>query len=430
MRPLLLALLAAFAAASASAQSDNMSLVGSLDPRPGSFSDVWTHVGPDGREYALLASWIDGGLNVIDVTDDTPVLEEFVPMNGDGSDVEAYGDYAYVTSNYSPTLIIDISDPEDPAPVRTFGGDFHTLSIVDGYLYGNGSAGVMIYDLADPENPAFVGQYAPYYVHDVLVRGDTMYTAGIYGEGIDIVDISDRAAPSMVARFNYPGSGVHNFCSDPSGTYLYAGDEIGSGQWYRIFDVRDPQNVEQVGEIIIDAGSTSHNCHTKDGLLYIAHYDRGVWVYDIAVDPVNPELVGYYETGVSNFGIWTVNPHLPSGKIVASDGSNGLLVLEIDTMPIANEPAPEVPAGVTLAPATPNPFGNATTLRFSLDAAAEARLAVYDARGREVAVLVDGPLAAGTHEATLRAADLPSGVYLVRLDAAGRTLTQRVTLLR
>ncbi|HLT45963.1 MAG TPA: T9SS type A sorting domain-containing protein, partial [Rubricoccaceae bacterium] len=239
-----------------------------------------------------------------------------------------------------------------------------------------------------------------------------------------------RAAPSMVARFNYPGSGVHNFCSDPSGTYLYAGDEIGSGQWYRIFDVRDPQNVEQVGEIIIDAGSTSHNCHTKDGLLYIAHYDRGVWVYDIAVDPVNPELVGYYETGVSNFGIWTVNPHLPSGKIVASDGSNGLLVLEIDTMPIANEPAPEVPAGVTLAPATPNPFGNATTLRFSLDAAAEARLAVYDARGREVAVLVDGPLAAGTHEATLRAADLPSGVYLVRLDAAGRTLTQRVTLLR
>src|SRR5690606_40810639 len=115
------------------------------------------------------------------------------------------------------------------------------------------------------------------YVHDVLVRGDTMYTAGIYGEGIDIVDISDRAAPSMVARFNYPGSGVHNFCSDPSGTYLYAGDEIGSGQWYRIFDVRDPHDVELVGEIIIDAGSTVHNCHTKDGRLYTPHYGRGAW---------------------------------------------------------------------------------------------------------------------------------------------------------
>src|SRR5690606_9138211 len=162
-----------------------------------------------------------------------------------------------------PTRRVRIPPPDAPAPVRTFGRAFHSPSLVDGYLYGNGSAGVMIYDLADPENPAFVGQYAPYYVHDVLVRGDTMYTAGIYGEGIDIVDISDRAAPSMVARFNYPGSGVHNFCSDPSGTYLYAGDEIGSGQWYRIFDVRDPHDVEHVVEIIFDACSTVYNIHTK-----------------------------------------------------------------------------------------------------------------------------------------------------------------------
>lgn len=429
-----LVLATAFLATSVSAfaQSDNMTLVGQLDPRPGdSYSDVWTYVGPDGREYALLASWISGGLNVIDVTDDVPVAEAFVPMNGDGSDVEAYGHYAYLTSNSNPTLIIDIEDPENPTSVGTFGGDFHTLSIVDGYLYGNGSSGVIIYDLADPENPTFVGNYSPYYVHDVLVRNDTMYTAGIFGDGIDIVDVSDKANPVLIERFNYPGSGVHNFCTDPSGAYLYVGDEIGSaGHWTRIFDVRDTNNVEQVGEIIVDAKSTVHNCHTKDNLLYLAHYDRGAWVYDIS-DPVNPTQVAYYETGVSGFGIWTMNPHLPSGKILASDGSNGLLVLRIDVLPTAAEPdEPEVPLSFVLEAAYPNPFNPSTTLRFTLETDAEIRLAILDALGREVALVAEGTYTAGRHEAVFDATHLPSGLYLVRLESEGRVDSQRITLLK
>lgn len=433
MRLSLLLLAACFLAASflaappARAQAENMSLIGQINPSGTPYSDVWHHVGPDGREYALLASWISGGLNVIDVTDPLPVLEGFVPMNGDGSDVEAYGDYAYLTSNSDPTLIIDISDPTNPAPVRTFGADFHTLSIVDGYLYGNGSSGVVMYDLADPEDPTYAGQYNPYYVHDVLVRNDTMYTAGIYGDGIDIVDVSDKSNPTMIARFNYPGSGVHNFCSDPSGSYLYAGDEIGSGRWTRIFDVRDPQNVEQVGEIVIDATSTVHNCHTKDGRLYIAHYNRGVWVFDIT-DPVNPVQVGYYD-GPGQQSTWTANPQLPSGKVLASDIETGLLVLNLEGV-VANESAPETPTGVTLTAAAPNPFADATTLGYRLEAAGPVRLAVYDLRGREVAVLVNESRPAGAQEVAFDAADLPNGVYLVRLDAAGQTLTQRVTLLR
>ncbi len=429
-RSLFVAVLFTSVAATALAQSDNMTLVGQLDPRPGdSYSDVWTYVGPGGTEYALLASWINGGLNVIDVTDDVPVAVGFVPMSGDGSDVEAYGHYTYLTSNSDPTLIIDIEDPENPVSVGTFGGGFHTLSIVDGYLYGNGGGGVEIFDLADPENPTFVGNYSPHYVHDVLVRNDTMYTAGIFGEGIDIVNVSDKANPTMITRFNYPGSGVHNFCTDPSGAYLYAGDEIGSGQWTRIFDVRDPQNVELVGEIIVDSGSTVHNCHTKDNLLYLAHYGRGVWVFDIA-DPVNPTQLAYYD-GPGQGSTWTANPHLPSGKIVASDIGNGLLVLRIDSLPTAAEPAnPELPVLFALEAAYPNPFNPSTTLRFSLDSSADIRLSVLDAVGREVALIAEGSFSAGQHETSFDAKDLPSGLYLVRLEAEGRTASQRITLLK
>ncbi|HYE94687.1 MAG TPA: choice-of-anchor B family protein [Rubricoccaceae bacterium] len=430
MRAALFALLLGLTTGSAAGQSQNLNLVGQLDPQPGgSYSDVWGYVGPDGREYALLASWIVGGLNVIDVTDTVPVLEEHVPVNGDGSDVEAYSHYAYVTSNDDPTQVINLADPTNPAPLGTFGPGRHTLSIAGNYLYTNGEGGVYIYSLANPASPALVGQYNPgFYIHDVLVLGDVMYTAGIYGDGIDIVNIANRAAPTRISRFNYPGSGAHNICADASGRYLYVGDEIGSGRWTRIFDVADPMDVEQVGEIIIDASSTVHNCHVRGNFLFLAHYDRGAWVYDIS-DPVNPEQVGYYETGVSSWGVWSFFPHLPSGKLLASDIENGLIVLMLDPI-VANEGGPETPNGPALASVHPNPVRGSAGLRFTLGEASSVRLAVYDGLGRQVAPLHDGVLGAGTHAATFDATALPPGVYFARLEAGGRVATQALTVVR
>ncbi|MEM1041499.1 MAG: PQQ-dependent sugar dehydrogenase [Bacteroidota bacterium] len=85
--------------------------------------------------------------------------------------------------------------------------------------------------------------------------------------------------------------------------------------------------------------------------------------------------------------------------------------------------------GAVLA-AFPTPFAEQTTVRYALDAPGPVRLAVYDVLGREVAVLAEGRAGAGRHEAVFEAARLPSGVYLVRLDAAGTVRTASVTLLR
>ncbi|OZC03594.1 hypothetical protein BSZ36_11735 [Rubricoccus marinus] len=85
---------------------------------------------------------------------------------------------------------------------------------------------------------------------------------------------------------------------------------------------------------------------------------------------------------------------------------------------------PSAASGTTLR-ATPNPARDATTLRF--DASGETRLAVFDALGREVAVLLDGPLAPGAHEVRFATGALPAGVYIARLvtgaGAQSRTLT-------
>ena len=92
--------------------------------------------------------------------------------------------------------------------------------------------------------------------------------------------------------------------------------------------------------------------------------------------------------------------------------------------------ADNAPAVVTLFPSAPNPARGTTALRFSLPHAADATLAVYDLLGRRVALLADGPLAAGPHAADWDAAAAAPGVYVARLTTPDGTDTQRVTVVR
>jgi hypothetical protein len=85
--------------------------------------------------------------------------------------------------------------------------------------------------------------------------------------------------------------------------------------------------------------------------------------------------------------------------------------------------------------ACPNPFNPRTTIRFELPAARQARLTIHDLRGRVVATLVDGFAPSGRHEVTWTGRDdgcrdLPSGVYLSRLEAGRRIVHGRMTLVR
>lgn len=87
-----------------------------------------------------------------------------------------------------------------------------------------------------------------------------------------------------------------------------------------------------------------------------------------------------------------------------------------------------LPPGASLAyrlePAYPNPFNPTTTLRFALPEPSQVALRVFDIRGRLIRTLAQGARPAAQHVARWDGRDdaglaLPSGVYLVRLDAIG-----------
>ncbi|MDX1420067.1 MAG: FG-GAP-like repeat-containing protein [Rubricoccaceae bacterium] len=83
-----------------------------------------------------------------------------------------------------------------------------------------------------------------------------------------------------------------------------------------------------------------------------------------------------------------------------------------------------------LVTVSPNPLRQRATLTFETAEATPARLAVYDALGREVAVLLDGVVEAGRHTAPFDARALPAGVYLWRLATRGGVETGRLTVVR
>jgi len=100
----------------------------------------------------------------------------------------------------------------------------------------------------------------------------------------------------------------------------------------------------------------------------------------------------------------------------------------------ASRPAPETGAlatGTWLA-AGPNPAHGALRLTFALAQDGPVRLSVYDAQGRNVATLADGPFTAGRHEVGWNGASgsrgLRSGVYYARLEAGGRALVRRFAI--
>ena len=78
----------------------------------------------------------------------------------------------------------------------------------------------------------------------------------------------------------------------------------------------------------------------------------------------------------------------------------------------------------------PSPFNAMTTVRFGVDKPERIRLKVYDLLGREVVTLLDNAMKVGYHQAVWNASAVPSGLYIMRMEAEGRIQAAKVAVIR
>ncbi len=90
----------------------------------------------------------------------------------------------------------------------------------------------------------------------------------------------------------------------------------------------------------------------------------------------------------------------------------------------------EVPAAYTLSQNYPNPFNPATVINFQVPVSGDVRIVLYDLLGREVAVLVDGRMEAGSYTVRFDASHLTTGAYFYRMTAGEFVATKRMLLMK
>ena len=113
---------------------------------------------------------------------------------------------------------------------------------------------------------------------------------------------------------------------------------------------------------------------------------------------------------------------------IRRDPANGDMLVDIHGIlpPVVEQP--------TIAQNVPNPFERATVIRFSLPAATQVKIEIYDLQGRRVRIVEDRSLPAGAHSAVWDGRDesgrlAPASVYVYRVDAGSVRVQKKMVML-
>jgi len=98
-------------------------------------------------------------------------------------------------------------------------------------------------------------------------------------------------------------------------------------------------------------------------------------------------------------------------------GNNGVILRYNSELIGINNTATEIPDVLILQQNYPNPFNPFTKISYELKHSANVRLEIFNTQGKSVKVIPEEIKSSGSHEFTLRADDLSSGVYFVKLTA-------------
>ena len=351
-------------------------------------NDMWGWTDPQtNKDYALVGG--AEGTVIVDVSDaKRPDIVGTLPTHTTGSlfwrDIKVYADHMFVVSEdpghgmqvFDLTQVRGVTG--DPVTFDEYVhydgfGNAHNLHINTdtgfAYVVGTqtcGGGGLHMVDVSDPDAPAFAGCFSEHnYIHDTQCvvydgpdaehRGkeicfnaaatfNSFSQAGIINT-VSIVDVTDKANPVSLARFEYANDGYsHQGWLTPDHAYYLHNDELDEvfgavgGTTTRIWDVRDLDDLDQTDVTEVDHGTTSigHNQYMEGRYAHVAQYTAGYRVFDISnvADGEMPQ-VGYFDTYPENDnptfegGPWSNYPYFRQQGIVGvSTMERGLFILK------------------------------------------------------------------------------------------------------
>lgn len=115
----------------------------------------------------------------------------------------------------------------------------------------------------------------------------------------------------------------------------------------------------------------------------------------------------------------------------AAGGSGWVCGLYLDVdVATPGDDGPAAPSGLVIAAVSPTPLRNSGSVSFALPSGGAVILTAVDALGRRVGVLADSAYPAGLHTVRWDTGSLPSGMYVLVLEAGGARASVRAFVAR
>ncbi len=218
---------------------------------------------------------------------------------------------------------------------------------------------------------------------------------------------------------------IYTMKIDPAAGLLWGKRYNGSGQG---LDYGTSVTVDNRGNVFVGGTTDKHYFHQQYALLKFSPTGDFNWLEEYSVIENSEDFVytavadnrgGVYVTGISfdsttDYDIATIKYSEPIGIVSVSN---------------------EVPEEFMLYQNYPNPFNPVTKIRFDVKAKVKSEkpkiyLSVYNVLGKQVAMLVNTGLPAGTYETEFDGSNYPSGIYYCKLQVGGTSKSIKIILLK
>ena len=342
------------------------------------------------KTYLAVASFNDGGIQIIDVSDPDDIAARDLLNDTVSNMAELNGAFGITSfmANSKPYIavasfgdsgvqIIDVSDPAnitatdslDDDSTLVLGGAVGITSFIANskpYLAvaAHNDGGVQIIDVSDPANISATdslkdadGTYEldrPYGITSFTIKSKPyIAVAAHYDDGVQIIDVSDPANISATDSITDDTTtelyGAYGITSFMVGSKTYVAVTAQPADGVQIIDVSDPANISATDSLKNDStlelddatGITSFMVGSKTYLAVASLEDDGVQIIDVSnpteisgvdkVDDMDATLVLDGAYGITSFNIGS-KTHLA----VTAQEDDGVQIISLNRSPNAN----------------------------------------------------------------------------------------------